>query len=234
MRKLAVSFWICVLPCCGTSGSLIGGDFIDSWADSRSDTGVDTGFDPGVDPGVDPEPHAPFSFVLVNPTSEPMYVDWSLAGNVILGRRFFETEFETMHWFPPFCTLPCPSMPGDECGCIDCAPPEPVVVEVPPASEIRVLWEGPLVYTLSNDRCGCDCSIEEQLNEPSYAPHIVDAGVESYSGYACWGGCGVDPDGFIHAAYTDGERYCAQAASSLPLTGDMVLVLGGAECWERW
>ncbi len=139
-----------------------------------------------------------------------------------------------MLWFHPFCTMPCSSIPPGECGCIDCAPPEPMVIEIAPFSDVRVLWEGPDVYHLSTDRCGCGCSIEELLAEPSYGTHFVTAGIESYSGYDCWGSCGVDPDGIVHGASPAGERYCALADSSVPVTGDMVLVLGGAECWERW
>ncbi len=230
MRAFAVLLWICALQGCGTSGNLIGGDFIDSWADSRPD--------PGLDPDADPVPDAaaqePFFFVLVNPTSEPLYVDWSLGGSAVLGQRALESERETIFWFSPFCTMSCASIPGDECGCIDCAPPEPVVLEIPPSSDVRVEWTGPSVYRMSTDRCGCGCSIEELLAEPSYGAHFVTAGVESYTGYACWGACGAGSDGLIHAASPDGERLCALADASVPVVGDMVLVLGGAECWGRW
>jgi hypothetical protein len=232
MSRLAVLLWIGLVAGCGTSGNLIGGDFIDSWADARSDPADD----PGSDPVPDAAPQEPFHFVLVNPTSEPMYVDWSLAaGGAILGYRAVGSDLQTMLWYHPFCTLSCASIPAGECGCIDCAPPEPMVIEIPPSSEYRVAWEGPHVFTLEMDRCGCACSVEELLAEPSYGPHYVTAGVVSYSSYDCWAGwCSPDPDGVIHAASPSGERRCALADAGVPVVGDMVLVLGGAECWERW
>jgi hypothetical protein len=234
MSRLAVTLWIGVVAGCGTSGNLIGGDFIDSWADAR-DARPDPGEDPGIDPVPDAAPQEPFDFVLVNPTSEPMYVDWAFgSGGAILGYRAVESDLQTMLWYHPFCTLACSSIPAGECGCIDCAPPEPAVIEIPPSSEYRVAWEGPHVFALDTDRCGCACSIEELLADPTYGPHFVTAGVESYSEYECWGACAVDPDGVVHGAYASGERHCALADAGVPVEGDMVLVLGGAECWERW
>ena len=231
MKRLAVILWICALPGCGTSGSLIGGDFIDSWADSRPDPGVDAGSDTGVDaPAQDP-----FFFVLVNPTSEPMYVDWSMGGHfAVHGRRALGSGLERFAWFHPFCMLDCASIPDGECACIDCAPHEPVVVEIPPSSDVRLEWAGPSVFHTSVDACGCGCSMDELLAEPSYGPHFVTAGVESYSDYDCWGSCGMDSDGIIHGAYPQGERHCALADADVPVRGDMVLVLGGAECWREW
>lgn len=239
MRALVVSLWIGLVAACGTSGNLIGGPFIDAWGDPGADTPVDAGADTGIDPPADPVPDdppiEPFAFVLINPSDEPMYVEWSFSGRqAIVGGRWLGYDFVSFEWFHPFCTVSCASIPPGECGCMECEPYLPVMLEIPPEGEVRIEWDGPDVFHIFEDDCGCWCTVPEPLVLPGVEPHYVVAGFESWSGFACWGGCGPDEDGIIHDAYPDGERLCALADAWLPAREDMVLVLGGAVCWEDW
>jgi len=237
MKAIAVSIILGLVSACGTTGTLGWPSPWDTTTDEPPDPGADTGHDPGPDPDDDDVPvvQGPFTFVLRNPHSFPLYVDWTFSGTAeILGGRSLPGGFVEILWFHPGCTVDCEDIPPDECGCVDCDAPEPAVLEVPAGGEYWVQWDGPDVFQLGIDSCGCQCALPEPLLAPGMESHYVTAGVESWSGYACWGGCGAGPDGVIHGAYTDGERSCALADSWLPIEGGMILVLGGAPCWEEW
>lgn len=240
MRVSAVSLWIGLACACGTTDGLMGYPYRDVAMDPRADPLDDPAPDPMIDPPSDPAvedaslDQGPFTFVIVNGHSETLYVDWSAdSRRAVLGGRLLDEGFEEFWWFYPECAIRCDEIPAGECGCIECEPTLPVALELGPGERVEIEWDGPDVFRYGTDACGCPCVLSEPLARADLGPHYVISGVMGYTGYACYG-CTPDEDGVIRGASPDGETHCALADSWLPIEGEVVLVLGGAECWEVW
>lgn len=173
--------------------------------------------------------HEPITFRLVNPSGfDPAYMDWTHEGLTELHGRSLDDSWRFL-WFPPPCTMDCADVPEGECACLECEPADPVMRELGPFGEVLVEWEGPDVYTLVEDECGCFCARAEPLLYPG--SNVV--GLVSYSGYSCPDDCPPHA-GLIEGAVPDGSRRCATRIVDLPWEEESLTILMGTVCDSDW
>jgi hypothetical protein len=172
----------------------------------------------------------PIAFRVVNPSGGSlMWMDWTHEGLTELHGRV-PGEFDFL-WFHPPCTADCDEIPEGECGCLECEPADPVMLEFGPFGEVLIEWEGPQVYTVEEDACGCPCVRERHVPVPSE----LIVGLVSWESYACTvSGCGPDADGIILGAGPDGERLCATRFLDLPFDDGEFTLLMGTVCDSDW
>lgn len=173
----------------------------------------------------------PITFRIVNPFgSVAGYMDWTHEGRTeIVGRGHTDTS-RRFFWFHPPCTMDCEEVPEGECACLECEPDEPVMREFEPFGEVLVEWEGPDVYTLEEDECGCFCA----RARPLMSPDAIDVGLVSHEGYSCAGDCAPDAGGLIAGALPDGNRRCGTLYLELPYERDDLTLLMGTVCEGDW
>lgn len=172
----------------------------------------------------------PFDFRLVNPNGfDPAYMDWTHEGlTEIKGRVPGQFDFL---WFHPPCTTDCEDIPEGECGCLECEPADPVMREFEPFGEILVHWEGPHVYTLEEDSCGCTCARAAELP----LPHEIIVGMVSYYTYECLTtDCAPDASSLIADSIPHGDRRCATHFMDIPHDDEQWTILMGTVCDSDW
>jgi hypothetical protein len=160
-----------------------------------------------------------------------MYVDWTYEGKTELFASL-DGESWSYSWFRPPCTLDCEDIPPGECGCMECDPRERVVREIAPMTEAAVHWNGPDIFMLDEDECGCTCTRSMPLTLPLDMSTIF----LTWSSYDCPGGpCAMDEGGSIYGAIPDGSISCNGTYMGVPnLPEDFMYTLDGGPCPDGW
>lgn len=164
-----------------------------------------------------PIPVVPLTFVVLNETSETVYLDWQWSGNnVVEGGRKITGDWDFILYWPPSCIAGCDEVAfGEEC-CIDCAP-EPSVRELEAGEEVEFEWDGENVYVLDHHHCSCACYRAAAVTPMAY---MAKACVNST--FVCYDEpCEADDDGIIRGASIVGEAWCFDRDFGLPFSVPM-------------
>lgn len=159
-----------------------------------------------------PIPVVPLTFVVLNKTSETVYLDWQWGGkHVVEGGRALAGDWDFILYWPPSCIEDCDDVAyGEEC-CLDCMP-EPVVRELEAGGEVEFEWDGEHVYVLDAHHCSCACYRAAAVTPMGYmAKACVSSTFECYDEP-----CEADDDGIIRGATIVGEAWCYDHDFGLP------------------
>jgi hypothetical protein len=174
----------------------------------------------------------PITFRLVNPSGfDRFYMDWTHEGRTELVGRFVDDPSVTFAWFHPPCTADCEEIPEGECGCLDCEPHDPVMMEFQPFGEVEIHWRGPEIYVFEEDSCGCTCVRTRELT----AEGSIQVGLVAWDGCTHPDGeCVPDAEGLVPGATPDGNRRCTARQWDLPYEPERPTLRFGTVCDSEW
>jgi hypothetical protein len=166
-------------------------------------------------------PQGSITFVIRNVSSETRYLEWLSGGyGVIEGARTTGGAWDPLLYWSPFCMLGCFAVnPGDSC-CIPCPAMIPAVKELNPGGEVRIPWDGQVVYQVDADYCDCSCYWERPPVPMGYR-----ASACAYSAFDCYASpCVPDADSVYWSANVSGTAACFETIFDIPYFEDEVII----------